>query len=161
VRLTGSAFLKSSRCQKRLFLIETLTIEPTTGTKNDSLELRWEQPAERYLDQKSRRNTRLTDRAESKPMTGKVFRGPYNRNRIAGFKATPIGEECRVLDNFYASHSALDGRIGHEFRSRRDASVTGFGNDFGSHKLSVPTYVVKLTKTTGPNLEKLSINSRA
>ena len=56
-------------------------------------------------------------------------------------------EECCVLDNFYLSHSALDGRTGRKFRSWHDASVTGFGNDFGSYELGVPAYVVKLSTT--------------
>jgi len=94
-------------------------------------------------------------------MTGKVFRGHITVTEDAGFKATPIQEECRVLDNFHVSRSALDGRAGREFRPWRDASITRFGNDFGSYEFSVPTYVVKLTKTIRPNPEKRSINSRA
>jgi lipid-binding SYLF domain-containing protein len=48
----------------------------------------------------------------------------------------------------------LDGRAGREFRPWRDASITRFGNDFGSYEFSVPTYVVKLTKTIRPNSGK-------
>jgi lipid-binding SYLF domain-containing protein len=53
------------------------------------------------------------------------------------------------LDNFHAGHSVVDGGTGRKFRSRRDASVTGVGNNFGSHEPGVPTYVVKLTKESG------------
>ena len=55
-------------------------------------------------------------------------------NRAAGYsRRHRIQEECHVLDNFHLSHSAVDDRAGRKFRARRDASVIGFGNDFGSH----------------------------
>jgi hypothetical protein len=94
-------------------------------------------------------------------MTGKVFQGHITVTELQVFKATPIGEECRVLDNFHVSRSALDGRTGREFRPRRDASITHFGNNFGSYELRVPTYIVKLTKTIRLNPEKQLLNPRA
>ncbi len=51
------------------------------------------------------------------------------------------------MDNFHAGRIALDDRAGRKFRPRRDASATGVGNTFGSHELSVPAYIVKLTQT--------------
>jgi len=53
------------------------------------------------------------------------------------------------LDNFHAGRIALDDRAGRKFRPRRDASATGVGNYFGSHELSVPAYIVKLTQQSG------------
>ena len=94
-------------------------------------------------------------------MTGKVFQGHITVTELQVFKATPIGEECRVLDNFHLSRSALDGRTGCEFRSRRDASITHFGNNFGSYKLRVPTYVVKLTKNNQAESGKQLLNPKA
>ena len=64
------------------------------------------------------------------------------------------------MDNFHASHSAVDGRTGRKFRARRDASVIGAGNNFGGHELSVPTYVVKLTKQSG-RTGTATINAKA
>ncbi len=103
------------------------------------------------MDQKSRHDSRISDRAQSKPMTGKVFRAHLTVTELQVFKATPIEEECRVLDNFHVSRSAVDGRTGREFRSWRDASALSVGNNFGSYELRVPTYVVKLTETIRPN----------
>jgi hypothetical protein len=113
------------------------------------------------LDQKSRHDTRLTDRVQSKAMTGKVFQGHITVTELQVFKATPIGEECRVLDNFHVSRSALDGRTGREFRSRRDASALSVGNYFGSHKLRFPTYIVELTKSNQAEPGKQLLNPRA
>ena len=111
------------------------------------------------MDQKSRQDRRLT--AQSKPMTGKVFRGHITVTELQVFEATPIGEECRVLDNFHVSRSAVDGRTSREFRSWRDASALSVGNNFGSYELRVPTYVVKLTKNNQAEPGKQSLNPRA
>jgi len=53
------------------------------------------------------------------------------------------------LDYFHASHCFMDGRSGCKFRPRRDASITGVGNNFGSHELSVPAHIVELVTVCG------------
>lgn len=72
----ASCSRKSSRCTKTPFQIREANNRADRRQKNDSSGLRGKQPAGSYLDQKSRHEyQRLTARAESKPMTGKVFRG--------------------------------------------------------------------------------------
>ena len=113
------------------------------------------------MDQNSRPDLRhRDDLAELEAHDRKVSRAHITVNRAADSKATPIGEECRVLDNFHLSHSAVDDRAGHKFRARRDASVVGFGNGFGSYELSIPTYVVKSTKQLG-RTRTATINTKA
>jgi hypothetical protein len=65
---------------ERLSLIETLTIEPTIGTKNDSLGLRWKQPGEPSLDQKSRRIPDITKSSRIEAHNQTVCQGHITRN---------------------------------------------------------------------------------